>query len=198
MSLNKSHKVLVIGGGDPTLYQNKNFYEIGDHDSSYFGKNKDWTKVIFWHALAKKFDEDHINFDAVIIDNGTESWLFDIPKDVLNIMTQIIICRMNPHAILITEIYDKNIINNLFLENGLHIVGSTYFNKCLQYKIYNILSRVSNLKLENQQGIYENGSICYIPILNHEGEDTGYKKPNKERAIEENQIDFCINRIINN
>ena len=105
---------------------------------------------------------------------------------------------MNPHAILITEIYDKNIINNLFLENGLHIVGSTYFNKCLQYKIYNILSRVSNLKLENQQGIYENGSICYIPILNHEGEDTGYKKPNKEQAIEENQIDFCINRIINN
>ena len=204
MSFEKSRNVLVIGGGNPNLYPNSHFYEIGDH-TSYFGKSKDWSKNTFWFELEEKLKQDVITFDCIIFDTGSESWLFNISSDVLNIMAQVIISHMNPHAILITEIdlnptilhYSK--INNLFLDNGLYLVGSTYFTKYSPYCAYNILSRVPELKLKNQQGIHKPNSTFYIPILNHDGEDTKYKKTNEiyEKPIEDNQIIFCINRIIN-
>ena len=81
-------KILVIGGGRPGLYSS-DFFQVGNHPTSNFGKDKDWSILSFWTELDTLLDNH--KFIGVIFDNGSESWLYKISNEIFNYIMLIII-----------------------------------------------------------------------------------------------------------
>lgn len=216
-SFDRSHKVLVIGGGSGfTDYcQNQppdicGFYEIGDHERSYYGIGKNWETSEFWIGLEQKLSEDNLVFDAIIIDHGSESWIPIDNRDIMKIIISTLINRLNPKGILIIEVnfdsleYNRSRLNTLFWLGGLNVVGITSFEEHgLLYNIQSRVDKLDNILLENKQGLYSPNTII------REKKWIRYKSGIRQSDFasvvdgiilpeEKTIVEFCKNRIINN
>ena len=105
----ENKRVLVIGGGDgdgnSPLYNSKYFYVIGDHNTSNYGREKNWNNISFWKNLKNILISK--KFDAVIFDEGSESW-FPQKVDILNKIIYLIISLLNENGIILAEGLFKN------------------------------------------------------------------------------------------
>ena len=63
--------VLVVGGGNPDLY-NYMFFTVGGHSTSDYGRTLDWSDPCFWQGL-KELVGDY-RFKVLMFDFGSEQW----------------------------------------------------------------------------------------------------------------------------
>lgn len=202
-------RVLVIGGGNPLLYNSKYFYVIGDHDTSNYGRDKTWNLISFWKNLQNILTLK--KFDVIIFDSGSESWL---PKNsnVFNKIINLIIPLLNDNGIiLVTGLFKNNdthseyhrIHTALYLTGELNIVGYfVIFNKGGEQIVYNIFSKALNIEstiIKDMTNIY----ITPIELrnkINFYISKTDYTKTyyyKKENCVEEEtQIEFIKKRIL--
>uniref|UniRef100_A0A6C0I109 ubiquitinyl hydrolase 1 n=1 Tax=viral metagenome TaxID=1070528 RepID=A0A6C0I109_9ZZZZ len=118
--------ILVIGGGFP--YPN-GFFVVGDHDTANFGKGLDWYISDFWEKLYEELNGK--KFKAIMIDNGTESWLYDGTNTIdYKKMGEIFKNVIEPNGIVIVrgpsipfnyEEYDQKIIDELYKQQFKNI-----------------------------------------------------------------------------
>ena len=186
-------QVLVIGGG-PGLYDN-NFFEIGNHSTSKFGIGKDWKNIEFWNEL--NIILDNYRFPAIIFDNGSKSWLYDIASNVFNYIMIIIKKHMYEDGFILTignrvrssppsiKILDK------LLHIGFNNIGILRFGPIIDDNIFNILS-LADADIIDKTNIYP------IDINIGIWDQRGFIEENIafQSVIENNQIEFIRNRLL--
>jgi len=199
-------RVLVIGGGDQSLYDPDYFYVIGDHNTSNYGKGKKWNNNLFWNNLQKNLTLK--KFDAVIFDNGSESWL---PEDaVFNKIINLIISLLNDNGIILAIGLFKNnnkhdkehrIHTALYLNTNLNTVG--YF--IIENTVYNIYSKVKNIEstiITDMKNIYINTAqlrekISFWTSKTDKTDTTKHYFYEKKNCVKEkDQIEFIKKRIL--
>jgi hypothetical protein len=218
-----SYKILVLGGGGETTlaesYCKKNqshndcgFYDIGYHENSYFGSDRDWNNIDFWDDLDTKLKTDKLIYDCIMIDKATESPLDMIHNPIIERMVEIISRYLNPDGIIITE--DNRIRYSKSYKDLLNQMNDSFYNLgfnklvCFRFKgdttgsTFLILSKKKSIHetiLIDKQGLYpiKDANKLFIPI-NSMGKYTGYTKPESgyEVTREKDRIEFCKNRII--
>ena len=186
-------QVLVFGGGNPDLYGD-GFFEVGSHPTSKFGIDKDWRYIEFWQELDLFLDE--YKFYAIIFDNGSESWLYDISIDVSNYIMMLIMKHIYNDGFILTtgrrirsSETDTKILDKL-LDIGFNNIGILRFGPIMNDDIFNILS------LEHAD-IIDKTNIYPIDTDIGEWDQRGFIKENKlfQSVIEDNQIEFIRNRL---
>ena len=202
-------RVLVIGGGNPLLYNSKYFYVIGDHATSNYGRDKTWNLISFWKNLQNILTLK--KFDAIIFDSGSESWL-PMNSDVFNKIINLIIPLLDDNGIILaTGLFKNNNMHNeyhrihtaLYLTGELNIVGYfVIFNKGGEQFVYNIFSKALNIEstiITDMTNIYitpielRNKINYYVSKTDHT--KTYYYK--KENCVEEEtQTEFIKKRVL--
>ena len=188
--------VLVIGGGNPELYGN-GFLDIGNHPNSKYGIGKDWKSIDFWKELDIVLNNK--KFYAIIFDNGSESWLYDISDEVFNYIMLIIIKHIYEEGFILTigyrivsSGYNTTILNKL-LDIGFNNLGILRFGPVINDDIFNILSP-GNADIIDKTDIYPPDTD--IGLWNQRGYIE--ENPLFRSVIENNQIDFIKTRLFNN
>jgi len=187
--------VFVIGGGDdPNLYGG-GFFVTGCHRISDYGADKDWNTEEYWDILNKLLGDS--KFDAIIFDNGSESWITDIPDNVFNdYIIPIILNHINEDGFILTT--GKNVRNDKFstfildklLNGGLNIVGLLRFGNVIDDCIYNILSP-NNADIIDKTNIYNKD----MDIGTWDERGFVIENSNFKSVPEKNQIEFIRNRL---
>ena len=182
-------RVLVIGGGSEDRY-GIGFFEIGNHPTS-----KDWTKVLFWDKLNILLG--NYKFDAIIFDNGSESWTTNIPDNVFNDnIIPLILNHINEDGFILTTgkkvRNDKSstVILDKLLNCGFTNVGLLRFGNVIEDQIYNILS-------PNNADIIDKTDIHDIDTEIGTYDPRGFIIENQafKSVTEKNQIVFIRNRL---
>ena len=185
-------QILVIGGGRSDLYSS-DFFEVGNHPTSNFGKDKDWRILSFWIELDILLDNH--KFKGIIFDNGSESWLYDIPTEVFDTIMLIIVKHIYDEGIIITigkcvRSSNTKILDNL-LAIGFNNIGILRFGPVIDDNIFNILS-LSNAEIIDKTNIYQ---PC-IDIGTWDPRGFVVVNPEFNSVIEKNQIEFIRNRLL--
>ena len=190
---NPPFECMVIGGGNPDLYGD-GFFEVGNHPNANFGKGRDWNDPKFWTDLDEELRDKQ--FQAIVIDKGSASWLRDVDLDN---MCLIIIKHIFEEGIVLIEgpfvndvpddIYSK--IRQSIVKIGFNPIGKVGFGMVIDNDIYTIYSQGS-------------GSILSRENVNSQDEDVGtwdprgfiIVNPGFTYVTEPNQIEFIRNRIL--
>jgi hypothetical protein len=189
-----NHKVLVIGGGNPNLYNDEHFFEVGNHPTSNYGVGLDWSKIEFWHDLNILL-ADH-KFLTVMFDIGSESWLYNLTDDVFNYMMYLILTHTYEDGIVIVEgrrVRSSRIqLFSRLIDIGFNNIGLVRFGPIINDDIFNILSLVTG-------DIIDKTNIFPPDIAIGEWDPRGFiiQPPELKSVSEQNQIEFIKNRIIN-
>ena len=186
---NKS--VLIIGGGNPLLY-GSDYYEVGGHPTSDFGKDKDWREKIFWDELETSMGDK--KFKAIYFDEGSESWLQDIKEPILIQICNLFRKILEKEGVIIIASWTKlkNILYKILLEDNCFL-SSFRIGKGMSEK-YNIFSflPLHQTLLKDKTHIYEgNDDILGVDM-------GGWTKwdPKMSEVVEQNIVDFIRKRII--
>jgi hypothetical protein len=202
-------KILLLGGGDLYKY-GIDFYEVGSHDTSDFGKGKNWEKIEFWRELyeqLKNKNYDKNKFKALMFEEGSECWFKEISKnkefyDVLSLILKeyidedglmLITGRTSDghYRAQILEQIDKN-YKKTFNKIGAFVLHGT----CGEFTdIFSIKKKnIDDTKLANyKQGIYN----PYIKIGEKKSDSCYFiYNPGYGPVSENNLLEFVKNRIL--
>lgn len=159
-----SKKILVIGGGNPELYDH-NYYEIGSHGTSDYGAGLDWAQSNFYDGLKIHLEDQNPLFQMILIDQGSASWLDNFNFEAFG---KIIEPYMDTHSVLVfTENQIKWWPNEFTRKMGFkkqHIFRID--NKSLMYGTINrtsyvIYSQVKDHILSNMAQLYQTKDTWY-------------------------------------
>jgi len=188
---NPPFKFLVIGGGNPEIYGD-NFFEIGNHITSNYGAGKNWETLEFWKGAIDYIMTEKHNFDAIIFDNGSESWINnDIIEPILNLFEIV----LKENGIIIVQGYDPR--NMRLMKFNDKILGSDEFKVAeksdFKFKdedfVYRIFQRNRGLLTINTTNLYDYNT--QIVELNPENSSLIF---HKEVVREKDQVEFLRNR----
>ena len=185
-----SKNILIIGGGDPSIYSN--YFQVGNHPGADFGIDRDWRKVQFWMDLITVLNGK--KFNAIYFDRGSESWLHNIEDIAFKYMCSLLLYILKNNGVIIIDSDTR--LKQQIHERLFDIINISSFRigKGIS-DVYNIFSVVqlkdTLLNKTNLDNIYE-GSERLL----------GYKMPNgymkweRNEVIENNIFDFIRNRLL--
>ena len=221
--VDSSKKIMVIGGGNGFHIYGKNYFEVGNHLTSDFGNhltsdfgngngndnNTNWNIPDFWINLNTFLGDK--KFKAIIIDNGSESYLPSSNTDLESeLIDKIAICFKN-------HIDQKGII---LIEGPLAAWNNKYegFSKLIFDKLINLsFNRIGIIWFNDKINLDNFSSILSLSTsvtilkdttnINLPNYDVGYTNTANRvfmfnslgnHVTESNQIKFINNRVINN
>ena len=196
--IDTGYKYLIIGGGQKGLYSEE-FFDIGGHDSSKYGCNKDWNNINFWINLSKYLGDK--KFITIMIDRGSGSWLKDCDDNTLKEMCSVIKNLLFNEGYVIID--SEYFANPSFLETEKKIIVFLIkigFIKYKQFMLKDTTDSTVNLILKksiilydikNTEGLYD---VDIILGKKNEGQYIDYIEDLK-RVNEETQQEFIKNRI---
>jgi len=186
--------ILCIGGGTPELYNDK-FYQVGNHPCSHYGSGLDWNNLDFWINLSRELN--NYEFNAILFDNGSESWIYQMPELVFYQMMETLLEHLVFNGIILIEgidlyypDFELKITN--YLEKNINIIGKIGFKSSVSREFI-IFSKTNDLYLTTLNN-FENINDIYTQIGELSPRLFVIRNNNFKLVDEYNQIDFISNR----
>ena len=98
------YRFLVIGGGRENLYGD-GFFEVGDHPTANYGRGGNWHTNEFWKGLNKYLFDNRLSFDAMIIDDGSFSWILENHDKIFEHILTIFEMYLSENGVMIITAY---------------------------------------------------------------------------------------------